>query len=371
MSGTRPAVLSVAIALWLGACGNSRDGFPNMTEPVITTVPASSSSSGSSSSSSGAGGENSTSTSTSSTSAASGDSSSGGMKFDMLLPDGGPPPPLGCQGKIDFLFAISASGAMKEEQEELIASFPGFIATIKDKLPEFDVHILSANAHGLWAIPDCSLCTESCDPQGNEPLCGAMIVPCDKKIGAGITFPAGTGASNRRCDLYGGNRYIISGEPNMGEIFDCIARVGLSGEGQVAEAMVKALDPVINGNGVQGCNSGFLRDDALLVVVLINDSFDQESEGTAQQWIDALRTSKHGDDDAFAVLVLTTDADDVFCPEGFCEVDCTPNKNPLRQLVEGIEHGFIGSICAPDFTPFFADAVTHITELCDKFVIPQ
>lgn len=32
-------------------------------------------------------------------------------------------------------------------------------------------------------------------------------------------------------------------------------------------------------------------------------------------------------------------------------------KNPLRSLVEGVQHGFIGSICEEDFSPFFAGAV--------------
>jgi hypothetical protein len=287
----------------------------------------------------------------------------------MPVPDGGAPPPLGCKGKIDFIFAVSAWSTMKPVQEQLIASFPGFVTAIKDQLPEFDVHIISANTHGLWAIPDCALCTDSCDPQGDEPLCGATITPCDKgKIGAGVTFPAGTGASNRRCDLYGGNRYIVSGEPEMVEMFDCIARVGTSGAGQVAEAMVNALTPDMN--GPKGCNNGFLRDDALLVVVLIQDTYDQFSDGTPETWIEALRAAKHGDDDAFAVLVLTTDVDDPLC-EGTCEPDCNQTKNPLRQLIEGVDHGFIGGICDPSFTPFFAKTVGHIVELCDSFVIPQ
>ena len=361
---------ALTLALTLSACGNSPgNGFPDMTEPVITTVPAGSSSSGSSSSSSSGTEHGSTSTTSSSGGAASSDGS-GGPKLDMPVPDGGDAPPVGCNGKIDFLFAVSASGTMKNQQEQLIASFPGFIAAIQDQLPDFDVHILSAAAHPGWAIQDCSVCTDSCDPQGAEPLCGASITPCDKgKVGAGVTFPTGTGASNRRCPLYGGNRYIISGEPEMEEMFDCIARVGISWDGWVAEAMVKALDPVMNGPG--GCNKGFLRDDALLVVVLIEDTYDQISEGTPETWIEALRAAKHGDDDAFAVLALTTDVDDPLC-EGKCiPWDCNQTKNPLRLLVEGVKHGFIGGICEPSFTPFFADAVGHIVELCDSFVIPQ
>lgn len=365
MTRSIPLVLSLA----LGACGNTPgNGFQNLTEPVVTTLPGGSSSSGSSSSSSG-GAEDDSTSSTSSSGGSTSTSETSGPKLDMPIPDGGTPPPVGCQGKIDFLFAISAAGTMAPKQEELISSFPGFIAAIKDQLPDFDVHILSANAHGLFAIPDCALCTDSCDPQGVEPLCGATITPCDKsKIGAGMTFPAGTGASNRRCELYGGNRYIVSGQPKMEEAFDCIARVGISAAGLVAEAMVNALDPFMN--GPKGCNSGFLRDDALLVVVLIEDTYDQDSEGTPETWIEALRTAKHGNDDAFAVLVITTDVDDPVC-EGVCLPDCNQTKNPLRLLTEGVKHGFIGGICDPSFTPFFTETVHHIVNLCEGFVIPQ
>lgn len=360
---------ALPLALMLGACGNSAgNGFPDLTEPMITTVPPGSSSSGGSSSSS-SGGEH-DSTSTSSSGGAASTDGSGGPKLDMPVPDGGAPPPIGCQGKIDFIFAISASGTMKDQQEQLIASFPGFIGAIKEQLPDFDVHILSADADAFWAIPDCSLCTESCDPQGDEPLCGVAITPCDKsRMGAGVTFPVGYNASNRRCDLYGGNRYIVSGEPKMEEMFDCIARVGTyGGDGLVAEAMVAALDPFMN--GPNGCNTGFLRDDALLVVVLIKDTYDQLSEGTPADWIEALRTAKHGDDDAFTVLVLATDVDDPLC-EGNCLPQCNITKNPLRLLVEGVKHGFIGGICEPSFTPFFEQAVGHIVQLCDSFVVPQ
>lgn len=111
-------------------------------------------------------------------------------------------------------------------------------------------------------------------------------------------------------------------------------------------------------------------DDALLVVVLIRDTYDQDSEGTPEDWIAALRAAKHGDDDAFTVLVLATDADDPLC-EGKCLPQCSLTKNPLRLLVEGVKHGFIGGICEPSFTPFFEQAVGHIVELCDSFVIPQ
>src|SRR5690606_29409745 len=176
------------------------------TGPGVTTVPVGSSSSGSSSASSTGSGSNSasSSSSTSSTNSASGDDTSD-TKLDMLVPDGGAPLPIGCAGKIDFLFAISADGTMKPKQELLTAAFPGFIAAIEDQLPDFNVHILSAASHSLWAFQDCADCKDpGCDPNAGLPFCGVQPEFCDKgKIGASVTFPVGTGASNRRCDLHG------------------------------------------------------------------------------------------------------------------------------------------------------------------------
>ena len=182
-------------------------------------------------------------------------------------------------------------------------------------------------------------------------------------------FPAGTGSANRRCDFFGGHRYIVGEDPKFEESFGCMTQAGMDGASPApAESMVKALSPEFNDPG--GCNDGFLRDDALLVVTILSDVYDQDSQGTVESWIAALREAKHGDEDAFAVLVLTTDVD-----VGYWQL-CLPdqwnmNKNRLRLLVEGIEHGFIGSICEETYTPFFEDTVAEVVELCDGLVIPQ
>ena len=164
------------------------------------------------------------------------------LVLDMGMPDFGSPLPDGCRGKIDFLFVISAAGTMKNQQERLVASFPGFMDAIEAQLPDFDVHIISADADAIWPLDDCKFCTgESCDPQGTPPGCGAELDQCDKKIiGAGVTFPAGDGASNRRCELFGGNRYIMDGEPDRTAAFTCIAQVGIDGGVRTAEGMVES-----------------------------------------------------------------------------------------------------------------------------------
>ncbi len=362
-----PMRIFLALAL-VAACGGAggATGFSGTT-PGATSVTAPDETSSGGSSSTGSA-NSSTSSDASSTSSSS--SSSDSTLWDMGMPDFGPPKPAGCDGRIDFLFVISTAGTMKDQQEQLIAAVPGFIATIQEQFSEFDVHVLVANTRPGWGVFDCSLCMDDCDPMGQPPNCGAVLTPCDKKIGAAVTFPAGTNAANRRCELEGGLRYIVSGQQDMVEAFTCIAQVGTSGAARSGEAMVAALQPEMNDpDDEDACNRGFLRDDALLVVTIIQDTYDEDSLGTVDEWIAALRTAKHDDDDAFAVLVLTTDVD----------VDygqlCWPNefsmiKNRLRLLVEGIEHGFIDSICKDEYASFFAEHANDLVELCDDFVPP-
>ena len=288
------------------------------------------------------------------------------------MPDFGPTQAAGCEGKIDFLFVVSSAGTMQSSQKQLLASFPGFMAAIQSQLPDFDFQILSANTDESWAIADCGTCTDSCDPKGEPPHCGAKFTVCDKKVGSGVTFPTGLYASNRRCDLDSGRRYIMPGQQDLAETFTCMAQVGVHGSGITAEAMVAALQPAINDpDNEYACNGGFLRDDALLVVTLIQDNYDVDSLGTVEEWIEALRAAKGYDDDAFMVLVLTTDVD-----LGYQQL-CLPNefdgtKNRLRLLAEGVEHGFVGSICMDPkgYSDWFKERVTHLVDLCDDFVPP-
>ena len=364
-----PLALSLTLASAISACGGGggASSFGGMTQPEITTVPAGSETSAADSTS---GSSQSSSTSTSSEASSTSTGTTDSTVWDMGMPDFGPPQPAGCKGKIDFLFVVSSEGTMKSSQETLVASLPSFMDAIQAQLPDFDYHILSANTDKSWALEDCSVCTVGCDQQGSPPYCSAAVTACDKKIGAGVIFPTGLHASNRRCDIDSGLRYITTGQQDLDEVFACTAQVGTYGSGITAEAMVAALQPEINDpNDEDACNSGFLREDALLVVTIIADSYDVDSAGTVEQWLEELRAAKGYDDDAFALLLLTTDVD----------VDygqlCLPNqynqtKNRLRLLAEGVPHNFIGSICLPDYAPFFAEHVGALVDLCDDFVPP-
>ena len=354
----------------LSACGGGGGAasFGGMTRPEVTTVPAGSETSAADASTGGQPQDSSTSTSSDTSSTSTGTSDD--IVWDMGMPDFGPAQPAGCAGKIDFLFVVSSGGTMKSSQEELVASLPTFMEAIQAQLPDFDYHILSANTDKSWALEDCSVCTEGCDPEGAPPYCSAAVTACDKKIGAGVIFPTGLHASNRLCEIDSGRRYITTGQQNLDEVFACTAQVGIYGGARTAEAMVAALQPEINDPKKDyACNSGFLREDALLVVTLIQDNYDEDSLGTVEEWIEALRAAKHYDDDAFAVLVLTTDVDVDY--QQLCHPnEFDPEKNRLRLLAEGVEHGFIGSICLETYASFFAEHVGALVDLCDDFIPP-
>lgn len=354
-------------ALFALACACNQDAPAESSFGVGPTMaePASSSSS---STSSAASSGSSSSSSTSDTSSTSGDAS--GTSTGDPPPDFGPPGPEGCRGKVDFLFVISASGTMAPIQQQILTLFPTFYSALSSEFADFDVHIMVVEPDHSWNMGDCSLCGEGCDPDGMLPTCGAQLDACDSTIGAGVTFPAGKDSSAQRCSVANG-RYITREDPDPFAAFDCIARVGSGGGvALVADAMVAAVSPPLLGiNGYPpGCNQGFLRDDALLVVTIITTNGDSESNGPAQAWVDALTAAKHGEGDAYQVLVITTDVD---TPQHLCG-EYSPDINRLRTFVELLPegHGLIESVCADSYEPFFVAAVDAVLERCDAYV-PQ
>ena len=286
-----------------------------------------------------------------------------------LPPDFGPPGPEGCQGKIDFLFVISNSPTMKGHQWQVVPSLSEFITKIQAEFAEFDTHIMVTDTDDFWQMKDCSVCGPGCDPGGEPPICSAELDPCDTTIGAGVTFPSGIDSSARRCELAAG-RYITADDPDPIAAFLCVAKVGSEGAyPRPADAMVAALSsPLLGTNGYPlGCNQGFLRDEALLVVTLISDQYDSDSSGPAEAWRKALMDAKHQDGEAFQILVITSDRDIV---GGLCG-DWLGETNRLREFVEIVPHGKIGSICADTYGPFFEEAVAEVVARCESFVPPQ
>ena len=281
----------------------------------------------------------------------------------------------GC-GKVDFLFVIDNSGSMGDNQDNLIASFPGFITTLATTLPNDDYHIMVVDTDAGQQLGS-NQCKMQCEANPDLEFCNVFIPPysapcnpplteCDEWLGAGVNFPTGGGASNYFCDFFGGNRYIISEEPSLATKFQCAAKVGDDGDGseRPAEAMVSALSFDLNKPGA--CNEAFLRDDALLVITIITDEPDTNSNGIPAGWYANIVSAKKGDETRVVVLGLLTDP---LQPNPVCSPEHAPAPQ-LREFINSFTYGSIASVCAANYGPFFQQAVSVIDTACCEFTPP-
>ena len=316
------------------------------------------SSGGSSGSSSTSGGELSTS-SVSGSSSASGSTGSVST-FDVgTVQDFGPDKPAGCEGKIDFLFVISRWAGMEFFQTQLLDAFPKFIDTIETKFADFDYHIMVVDGDELWGLSTCDeLCPVQCVP--GYP-CNYTPTTCDTTMGAGVVFPAGGDATNKLCEINGGRRYMTKGQTDLKGTFACAAQVGSSGGDWIGEALTAAVKPAINGPG--GCNAGFLREDALLMVTLISNTYDVPmkplgSAGTPEEWAAAVLAAKHDDPEAIVMFSILR-----------AYAECDPIDRTC-QMVKMFPYHLLCDRDALDYGPAFEQATELVAEACADFVPP-
>ena len=355
--------LTVTVALGaLAACNGPGAASTGFTTPGVTTSPDTTSSAEST------GGSSSTGSSTGS-GAAEGSSTTGSSTTDATLPDMGIPPDFGdptkgCKGKIDFLFVISRAGNMGPAQEKLVAAAPDFIDTIQAQFDDFDLHIMVVDSEQQWWVKQCeSMACGTCDIDPNYP-CGYFPTVCDTTLGAGTVFNAGPNTLDVPCEL-GGQRYITKDTPDIKGAFECLARVGTWGNNEMGNALVAAVSPELNASepAPGGCNAGFLRDDALLVLTMIGpeDGPGPGGSGVAtwQSWKQAVVDAKHGDLNAIVALgIISGD-------------DCLPMDDPairLCNLIPSFPNSILEHLTLEDFGNAFDQAAVLALDACSVFV---
>jgi hypothetical protein len=286
-------------------------------------------------------------------------------------------PAVGCD-KVDFLFVIDNSLSMGDEQQNLSNSFPAFIQTIQQEVVgDYHVMVIDTDAEDKW-IEDLIECHEDKCPDDDPGeacktifTCGSLppVESCQAALGGGIDFDQGD--VRQACGIADGKRYLTDAQPNIGDTFECIANLYDGNSPELGmQGMLAALSPEMLGPG--GCNSGFLRDDAILVVTFITDEEDDgDSQGDPASWRNDLRAIKGGNQTAVVVLGLLGDTG---LPGAVCPPDSVPGSNGGEyspRLIEFVEsfgaRGLWGSVCAPDYSDLFAQAVGVIETACDEF----
>jgi hypothetical protein len=143
-----------------------------------------------------------------------------------------------------------------------------------------------------------------------------------------------------------------------------MAQVGLAGAQQERpmDALVAALSPTMNAGG---CNDGFLREDAILVVTFISDDPWYEDSGTPQDWYEAVVAAKNGNPNAVVVLGFTPNFP-----------GCLDGKGPPKGahwsefIGKFAPAGLEYNVCADDYASSFSAAVPVIDDTCNSFVPP-
>ncbi|MCB9568916.1 MAG: hypothetical protein H6710_17165 [Myxococcales bacterium] len=369
-----PRSVALAVALTLAGCTGGPAATTTLGAGDPTSASSGAGSTGGAGSTSGAG------TGTGATTGATTEASVGGSASgaDLPLLDVGVredlgSAPAGCGGKIDFVFAIANSWDIEPFLPQLQKSLPGLITGIEEAFDDFDVHVLVANANGGWGSLKCPI--QECPVDGG---CAAIDAPdypcwyvheqevppyCDTAEGAGVLFPAGKGATNAPCELAGGRRYITSEEPDIVGAFECIADLGTSGDWRtyVGWGSAQALSSAMNQPG--GCNEGFLRDDALLVLTVVFYG-GEDSPYNPKVWADMVLDAKGGDQDAVTVITVISDRDQ---PDAVCPPETKSGSVLLHEFASYFDHRHLISLCEPSYVPGFEDAVDVVLDVCAGF----
>ncbi|MCY1055595.1 hypothetical protein [Nannocystis sp. SCPEA4] len=253
---------------------------------------------------------------------------------------------------------ISREAAILQHQAKLFAAFPEFIDTIAAKFADFDYHIMVVDADppGYWGADfceaQCPMLEGSC--AGIDYPCDYTPTACDMTMGAGTTFNAGLNAANKPCDLASGHRWIDRDQPDLSGTFTCLAQGGTSGGLWPGAAVAAAVSPELNAEG--GCNEGFLRDDALLMVTIFA-SYDvpTDSPGKPAEWAQAILDAKHGDKDAVVMF-------------SFGDLTCPPADRICDLVLWYFPYHHMADRFGTDYGPGFDVATDLVETACSAFI---
>ena len=256
--------------------------------------------------------------------------------------------------KVDFLYVVDNSASMTDKQASLARSFAGFSRILGDTLGAIDHQIMVIDTDDRNAGDVIHARHQLEEPEDD----------CDGMLGAGLRMDE----NGELCGT-GRRRFLLGNQSRTADAFACLAHVGTLGD-----AIERPIDALLAATGASkssaasACNAGFLRDDALLVVTLITDEEDDSSAGDPAAWKRALSSAKGGDEGSIVMLGLLGDLQvPGGLPGGPCDELSGAAAPRLQEFVESFELGSLGSVCADDYSGFFASAVSVIDTACEAF----
>jgi len=249
-----------------------------------------------------------------------------------------------CTG-IDVLFVVDNSGTMLEEQARIAAAAATWLQTLDNATAT-----AANNLHvGVITTDESAMVTQTAEP------CG---------FASGLPYMQTAGKT-------------FSPKAFTAEV-QCALTVGVDGstDERPMQHMLEALSPEFI--GTQGANEGFLRDDALLVVVLVTDEEDDYerktqwgSPGDPADWTADLAALKGDLAKDIVVLSLIGLESPNACPQfqwdGVTGAELSPR---LDEFTMGFPEGASSDVCALDYTPFLAGTIPALAGACGSYSPP-
>jgi hypothetical protein len=161
-----------------------------------------------------------------------------------------------CQ-KMDIVFVVDDSGSMAEEQNNLAANFPKFVSVLEQ-------YRTKSGSKLDWRL---AVTTTGRDLHYTISA-GGFSLPTTEK--------GDNGAFRNKKECGVSKRWVENTDTNPSNEFSCLAKAGTSGPS--IEMPLYALKLALNDRVKDGTNAGFLRDDALLAVVILTDEDDCSRE---------------------------------------------------------------------------------------------
>lgn len=256
--------------------------------------------------------------------------------------------------EIDFLFVVDNSISMRKEQESLAQAVPKFIDTLMNSKPEIekDYHI------GVVTTDHFDQNPKTCR------FLGGLVTGVEVQV----TNSEGILEWVRKdCGPYKSGLNYMTQADDLRKTFTCAARPGIVGSSE--ERQIGALlGAVRRDNGQSGrCNEGFVRDEALLVVVLISDEDAEHDTGGPKEWRQELLALKKNDPRKLMMISIVAPSSNQ-CDEASGTVNVAKRIIEFTGLFE--KRGFVGDICAPNYEGIFDKAVGMVDFACGELVEP-
>jgi hypothetical protein len=252
-----------------------------------------------------------------------------------------PGQPAGCE-YIDILFVVDGSDSMTDEQnalrgtngeEPVFREFTDALITELDTLIDFHVGVVSSQ-------------------------------PDDTAMHTHADFPEIPAGPATDCALPSGERWIVGPSPTLEEDFACIAATSSADtvETTVYNAAEALHDPA---------NTGFLRDDSVLVIVMLTDEDTWDHDiATRIEIRNRILDAVGGDLGRIVVLGIAGDQGVFEDPKSICYGPyggAAPGRRISSIVYSFRDQGIMQDICAEDLAAAFAAALGNVVETCEQF----